>query len=1685
MKKITQFLFFFSFLIYVSSSNCQQVDSTDLFYFVEKEKWKLIEDIADKEGVDVTGLREYKHFINWQNHFKTKIGEDGSMSAFGEAVNNYYDSNDDVDGAFELSWQYNSPETLWPLIGWPNPHYGSGQGLIISLWVEKDSINHILAGGQYSGGLWETRDGGNNWINISENEPMIQGISSIYVSPHNEDNIFITTTYDAEGPSGYANGLFFTHNHGETWEIDSCFVHDDTVSNYYYPQSNSHISPRVFLRHPRDTTLMYLCTVNKLLRSTNNGESWYVIHEREKADGYYAYWMGHQFFNDMKFDQNDPSILYLGGPEMFRFTYNGDSIENITDSILNFPGNTDTVFRASRIAVDSAYPNKIWFSICRVNDSLLIVEYDKLTNTYNHWRTDTKINQLWMLCDISPVDSTHLVIGGRVLNLFDLQGDTIVQKNIGGGLHNDMRSCQFSKDLLGNEVLLIGTDGGISRYDNPFDSTGWSYIANDGTNGIRNLDVQGFDVSDKGKDIMAIGTSHNGMILKEDGEFMKIFGGGDQQSILIDPIDPNNIYAVQYGHSELEASNDMGESSWNFYDGYDYKAPLPILFFQPNDPKVLYVGAFREILEFNTDSLSLSISPTEHAFTTAAIDSLSDMSYVQEVGISPHLDSMFFFATDRYQAGWLGTTNQYAKVNGFLKAEIGSAGLSFTDLTLNLDNGFAGGMVTGIAVEVNVNDTIIYTSFGTTRSSSNAMEQKKVYYSKDMGVTWYPMATGLDPEIPVNDIKYHDNSGMLYLVNDVGVYYYDRSDSTWMNVTDSLPPTSFAHIRFSNKKHSILVGSHAKGVWEAEMPCFNDSLDIEITTNTTWSSAGYPVHGNIIIDSGAVLTIKNEVYMPNCARIIVERGGKLILDGGKITNACDYFWAGIEVRGTTSANQTASAQGWVEIINGGVVENSEYGIYTGKTLYCGGGWASGYSGGILECDSAYFINNKLSVQFTTYSTDYSDSYFENTTFEINDEYIGINDDPEYLVKVYGMKEVRFENCMFVNNASDYEYLTGLYCYNSIVGVYGECLSGSPCQDWDETEFIDLRYGIQSYASSSPTSYLDVRNTIFHENFRGIYISGTDNCRITSNTFEINTPFVTNGGCGLYLDASTGYWIEENSFEYDLDPPKGVGIVVANSGGDQNEIYRNNFVSLEQGISCQEQNRSSSITDQGLQILCNDFDDCTADIAVPEPQRTGLGVKYYQGVNGTDPEDMAGNMFYIESSTSDGDYDDWWNLGAYIKYVYPGNPATGYGDVEPVDITDKTIGLVNNTTSTDWEFEEGCPSQISTGGGFKSSGNNDYRELLNYYAGLVDEMELLLSGIIDGGNTDELNTDVEMSTPPEAMEIYSELINKSPNLSETVVGTAIDKETVLPNSMIRDVMVANPHVAASDVLIEYLDERITVMPDYMKAQILESRDNVSVKEELESKLGGYRLRQARAFNGLIRQFYNETDYFTQLSDSLVALFQDFDDINVKYRLAMIHLNNENSQTGSLILDSILDANILNDDQMLEYSDFVEYYSIVQEAQQDNRTTFELTENEMGQLNSLMQEGDGLARVYSRNILIANDAIEYLAPIQVPDLLKSIEIEKNYNELLNSKHPQILSVYPNPSKDYIILEYHLEHDKGGLIEIRNIDGVLVDQKSISRIDDQVTIGTHGWKPGTYIVTLRLDGKFIESVKFTLIN
>ncbi|NOX48771.1 MAG: T9SS type A sorting domain-containing protein [Chlorobi bacterium] len=844
----------------------------------------------------------------------------------------------------------------------------------------------------------------------------------------------------------------------------------------------------------------------------------------------------------------------------------------------------------------------------------------------------------------------------------------------------------------------------------------------------------------------------------------------------------------------------------------------------------------------------------------------------------------------------------------------------------------------------------------------------------------------------------------------------------------------------------------------------------------TWENE-IDFQGSLIsIEPGATLEIKNTLEVGNNTKIIVKRGGKLIVDGGTITTQ-NGMWPGIEVWGTASSAQNTVDQGWIKIINGGLVENADVGVRTIKVVvdetktY----FDYDYTGGIVQAVGAMFKNNRIAIYFYDYGQN-SQSGFTDCDF-ITDIFYPDAPGPDYFVRMNGVHGIGFTYCRFMNSSNVECNGSGIYSFNSGYTVKGKCASGQqPCTEWVNGEFANLKRGI--YATSGGAIYFPgIDHISFTGNHRAIYFSAMDNG--TATNCEITTgPSIDGSSYGIYLDRSTAYTIEENTFSQGNGD--GIGLIVNNSGGDPNRIYRNSFTGLYFGIVAQ--NKNGGGTKSGLVLKCNNYHETTYDkLILTESVSKGYGIATNQGSSGSDPKDMAGNLFQIDSEIADGNFDDILNEGNSIVYYYPEN--TNNNDVEPIDITDNVT--LEEIGEFQWTYEDGCPPPDNTGGGGIEIG--DIEGKMANTGQKIDSTENLLSLLIDGGNTETVQADVDNSMPPETMQVYNELMAKSPYLSDTVISTAIEKEEVLPGAMIRDIMVANPKAAKSDKLMDKLDERWDPLPDYMKGQILAGRSIVSIREETESRLAAFKLEKAKYFNALARYYLNDTIDPQASLDSLAILLQNENSLPAKYQLAILKGERGAWNEGLEVLNNIPVQFDLALAETESHTRFTAYYALLSDMAQQGKSIVEVDSAQIATLFDIEEAQNGPASVYARNILLALNEMEYDEPILMPDMMKSTTAMEEYNYLLGKAKdaPGYIKVKPTPAKDYVIIEYGLEREVASNIEIYDISGNLKYSDSFTNRQDRITIDTRNWKPGVYIVTLKSNGMLVESLKFTIID
>jgi hypothetical protein len=391
--------------------------------------------------------------------------------------------------------------------------------------------------------------------------------------------------------------------------------------------------------------------------------------------------------------------------------------------------------------------------------------------------------------------------------------------------------------------------------------------------------------------------------------------------------------------------------------------------------------------------------------------------------------------------------------------------------------------------------------------------------------------------------------------------------------------------------------------------------------------------------------------------------------------------------------------------------------------------------------------------------------------------------------------------------------------------------------------------------------VDIQRTHLKDCYRGIYLASTNYANIVQDTIEIpnGTNHARYDTCyGVYFDRCSLYNVQENILSstyyestYGTNSPT-IGFVVNNSGTDVNEIYNNKFDSVMYGIIAQNQNRNPYDT-TGLCIKCNDFSHTKYDIAVNQQgTNSDWGVARNQGWKQY-PKDPAGNLFSMSHKNGTNALADIDNEDGLVNYYHHFQPNNASYRVKP-DYSDINK-VIKKSTNWSYSKNDDCPSKLSGGGG--SGSEEELKQQLVAQQQSVDSISSTLLVLTDGGSTSSLNSTVAYSDPSQTYQILQQLMGYSPYLSDTVMETAINKEDVLPNEMIRDILVANPQAPKSEGVMNQLNNRYNPMPDSMLAEIQTGISILGAKDSLGALLYNHLQSKHDIFKRLVTLYKSDT------------------------------------------------------------------------------------------------------------------------------------------------------------------------------------------------------------------------------------
>ena len=422
-----------------------------------------------------------------------------------------------------------------------------------------------------------------------------------------------------------------------------------------------------------------------------------------------------------------------------------------------------------------------------------------------------------------------------------------------------------------------------------------------------------------------------------------------------------------------------------------------------------------------------------------------------------------------------------------------------------------------------------------------------------------------------------------------------------------------------------------------------------INKNENWDF-NYKSYQDIVINPNVTLTISCRLEMVAQAKIIIKPGGKLIIDGGTITNAhYEGMWQGIQVWGIDSLHQHLSngkyLQGVLELKNGATIENAVCAVDLWNPL------DEHSEGGIVWAENATFRNNAKAVRALNYSNytpnsgneSQNASWFRNCSFILDSDYIG-NSTFHNHVELNNVDGIKFYACSFSadNSASQLaSSISAIYASSAGFTVTSECSSpGFPCPEDNliYSTFNGFDNAIYVTNNGGSVRTFSVSGSEFWNNERGIYATNTGYATIINNKFYIGSKTLNN--YGIYIENVMNFCIEENYFTA-TKKANSYGLVVVNSPS-YNEIYLNHFYNLHYGNIAGGVNVSATDSNIGLAYICNTNEGNTNDFGVMQYNGQAY-IKLYQGSSTI----AAANTF---SATNYHFY----NEGNFlIKYFYNG------------------------------------------------------------------------------------------------------------------------------------------------------------------------------------------------------------------------------------------------------------------------------------------------------------------------------------------------------------------------------------------------------------------------------------------------
>jgi len=659
--------------------------------------------------------------------------------------------------------------------------------------------------GATGGGVWETKNGGRSWKNISDG--FFGGsIGAIEVSEDDNNVIYVgggETTVRGNVSSGY--GIWKTEDAGKSWKQMGM-------------EKGRHI-PRIAV-HPKDHNIVYAAVLGDIYKPTQERGIYKSI------DGG-VNWKKTLFVNenagavDLVMDPNNPRILYASTWNVRRTPYSlssggtGSALWKSTDSgenwkeISKHKGFPEDTLGIIGVAVSPVNGDRVW-AIVENKEKGGVYRSDDGGETWEKVNSERKLRQrAWYYSRIyadSKDENTIYVLNVNYHKSTD-GGITYETHNAPHGDHHDLWIAPEDP-----KRMIIGDDGGAqTTYDG---GETWSTYHNQPTAQFYRVTTDNsfpYRIYAAQQDNSTIRIAHRNEGRNIDEDDWEETAGGESAHIAVDPKNNEIVYGgsydgflTRYNHEKqtirsvsVWPDNPMGHGAEDMKYRFQWNFPI---FFSSHNPKKLYTASNHLHATTNEGESWDLLSPDLTRNDSTKLKS-SGGPITQDNTSVEYYGTIFAAGESPIKEGVLWTGSD----DGLVHVSI-DGGKNWNNVT---PKGMPEWMMIN-SVEPSFFDVGTCYIAGTKYKSGDFAPY--LYKTNDYGKTWKKITTGIAPEHFTRVVREDpEQKGLLYAGTETGMYISFDDGSNWRPFQLNLPIVPITDLAIKN--NNLIVATQGRSLW--------------------------------------------------------------------------------------------------------------------------------------------------------------------------------------------------------------------------------------------------------------------------------------------------------------------------------------------------------------------------------------------------------------------------------------------------------------------------------------------------------------------------------------------------------------------------------------------------------------------------------------------------------------------------------------------------------------------------------------------------------------------------------------------------------------------------------------------------------------------------------------------------------